>query len=175
MAFFTSTARQENWLHFNGKLLSTKTPLKHLHLNCRPTTRHGHKVHPSRWEAYRQEHDFRYPCCMCATGNRYVEAAVYQYTRGISRGEYVAECATGMCGYLGKLASKQSLTVADLSLSEYREIFRTSVRTDCILSSKRKCRNSGDSAEAVLLIFYEERAFTMVHLLHSTYLVFKCM
>ncbi|KAG2737601.1 hypothetical protein P692DRAFT_20883398 [Suillus brevipes Sb2] len=65
-----------------------------------PTDRYGHKIHPSQFEDYRRNHTFRYPCCLCATGDRYVEASIFRRTAGICEGEYVAECATGSCGYM---------------------------------------------------------------------------
>ncbi|KAG1793447.1 uncharacterized protein HD556DRAFT_1308593 [Suillus plorans] len=43
-----------------------------------PTTKFGHKIHPSRFALYREVHNFRYPCCLCATGGRYVEASIFQ-------------------------------------------------------------------------------------------------
>ncbi|KAG2127245.1 hypothetical protein DEU56DRAFT_758682 [Suillus clintonianus] len=52
-----------------------------------PTNRYGQKIHPSRFEAYREAH-------------RYVEASVFQRTAGICQGEYMAECATSTCGYM---------------------------------------------------------------------------
>ncbi|KAG1851798.1 hypothetical protein C8R48DRAFT_676384 [Suillus tomentosus] len=65
-----------------------------------PTTRFGHKIHPSRFAAYREVHNFRYPCCLCAMGGRYVESSIFQRTRGVYQGQYVAECATSTCGYM---------------------------------------------------------------------------
>ncbi|KAG2750768.1 hypothetical protein P692DRAFT_201804313 [Suillus brevipes Sb2] len=47
-----------------------------------PTTRQGHKIHPSKFKAYRNEHTFRYPCCLCGRGGKYVEVSIFQRTRG---------------------------------------------------------------------------------------------
>ncbi|KAG2339572.1 hypothetical protein BDR05DRAFT_951066 [Suillus weaverae] len=33
-------------------------------------------------------------------GDKYVEATIFQCLRGVYRGEYVAECATGSCSYM---------------------------------------------------------------------------
>ena len=71
----------------------------------RPTDRYGHKIHPSQFAAYREVHAFRYPCCLCATGDRYVEASVFQCTTGVCQGQYFVECATSTCGYMRKLAN----------------------------------------------------------------------
>ncbi|OJA17982.1 hypothetical protein AZE42_09892 [Rhizopogon vesiculosus] len=65
-----------------------------------PTDRHGQKIHPSQFAAYREAHAFLYPCCLCATADRYVETSVLQRAEGINQGQYVAECATSTCGYL---------------------------------------------------------------------------
>lgn len=78
----------------------------HVRLNCRPTTQQGYKIHPSRWEAYREAHAFRYPCCLCAKGGEYVEVVVFPHDQGVAQGEYVAECTIDTCGYMGELASK---------------------------------------------------------------------
>ncbi|KAG1843991.1 hypothetical protein C8R48DRAFT_780445 [Suillus tomentosus] len=65
-----------------------------------PTDRHGRKIHPSQFEAYRETHAFRYPSCLCSRDGNYVEASVFERTQGICRGEYIAECATSTCAYM---------------------------------------------------------------------------
>jgi hypothetical protein len=84
------------------------------HAHCRPTDRYGHKIHPSQFEAYRKAHTFRYPCCLCAEGNRYVESSIFRRTAGVCQGEYVAECATSSCGYMRKWARHLSVTKVDV-------------------------------------------------------------
>ncbi|KAG1873265.1 hypothetical protein C8R48DRAFT_769700 [Suillus tomentosus] len=79
-----------------------------------PTDRYGHKIHPSQFEAYRKAHTFRYPCCLCAEGNRYVESSIFRRTAGVCQGEYVAECATNSCGYMRKWARHLSVTKVDV-------------------------------------------------------------
>ncbi|KAG2737999.1 hypothetical protein P692DRAFT_20882954 [Suillus brevipes Sb2] len=65
-----------------------------------PINGRGDKIHPSQFATYRETHIFRYPCCLCAMGDTYVEASVFQLTHGVSQGDYIAECATGYCGYM---------------------------------------------------------------------------
>lgn len=72
-------------------------------LNGRPTDVHGQRIHPSSFEAYREAHIFRYPCCLCASRDTYVEVSILQRSRGPCRGQYVAECMTNTCGYLREL------------------------------------------------------------------------
>jgi hypothetical protein len=125
-----------------NKLLSCKGVLRsHVHPSYRPTDRHGQKIHPSRFAAYRETHEFLYPCCLCAAGDRYVEAAIFQQTEGTGQGQYVAECATSKCGYMRKLASLQELLTADLQFSECGEICRKTLRASYILPTEKYTRS----------------------------------
>jgi hypothetical protein len=52
-------------------------------------------------------HDFRAPCCLCASNPDcfgFTESAIYLSICGPYAGEYVTGCAADICGYLGKLA-----------------------------------------------------------------------
>jgi hypothetical protein len=91
------------YLHASKTLHSLSNP------PYRPTNRRGDKIYPSQFATYRETHVFRYPCCLCATGDTYVEASVFQRRHGISQGDYVAECATSNCGYMCKFAAQSSM------------------------------------------------------------------
>lgn len=70
----------------------------------RPVTQ-GMRVTPGDLVEYRRVHDFKNPCCFCASngvGNFYVESAIHMAVEGQYAGEYVARCASDSCGYLGK-------------------------------------------------------------------------
>lgn len=60
-------------------------------------------IHPSQFINYRAVHEFRGPCCLCASdgGDSYTESAVYLALSGQYDGEYVAGCASDRCGYFG--------------------------------------------------------------------------
>jgi hypothetical protein len=66
------------------------------------------RVSPDKWRDYRENHEFLNPSCLCALFQPksevlyYTEAAIYLPLNGLYRGEWVAECAEGRCGYLGK-------------------------------------------------------------------------
>ena len=68
------------------------------------------RVSPDKWHDYRENHEFLYPSCLCALLQlqgegkvaRYTEAAIYLRLYGRYKGEWVAECAKGCCGYLGR-------------------------------------------------------------------------
>ena len=76
---------------------------------CRPA-RDSVRVSPDQWCDYRENHDFLNPSCLCALLQpqgegrvvRYTEAAIYLRLYGRYKGEWVAECANGCCGYLGR-------------------------------------------------------------------------
>jgi|SRR5258708_7860352 hypothetical protein len=71
----------------------------------RPVTPEGARVTPSDFNSYRNNHDFRAPCCLCASDapeNGYTECAIYIPLEGQYKGEYVAGCAFNRCGYLGE-------------------------------------------------------------------------
>ena len=77
----------------------------HIHILSRPTNGEE-RVTPSALREHRQTHQFLGLCCLCplfAPNGQgvYVEAAMYLATSGPFAGEYVAQCATGECGYLG--------------------------------------------------------------------------
>jgi hypothetical protein len=66
------------------------------------------RISPDKWRDYRENHEFLNPSCLCALFQPqgevlcYTEAAIYLPLNGRYRGEWVAECAKGCCGYLGK-------------------------------------------------------------------------
>jgi hypothetical protein len=66
------------------------------------------RVSPDKWRDYRENHEFLNPSCLCALFQPqgevlcYTEAAIYLPVCGRYKGEWVAECAKGRCGYLGK-------------------------------------------------------------------------
>jgi hypothetical protein len=65
------------------------------------------RVSPDKWCEYRENHEFLHPSCLCALQGkgeapRYTEAAIYLPLNGRYKGEWVAECAKGYCGYLGR-------------------------------------------------------------------------
>ena len=67
-------------------------------------------VSPNKWRDYRENHEFLNPSCLCALlkpqgkgeAPRYTEVAIYLPLNGRYKGEWVAECAKGYCGYLGR-------------------------------------------------------------------------
>ncbi|KAG2747420.1 hypothetical protein P692DRAFT_20737514 [Suillus brevipes Sb2] len=76
---------------------------------CWPNDDGGNKVLLSDFEKYRKEHEFQYPCCLCAEeGGRgtYTEAAVYSW-RDKTTDEtcWNARCASDQCGYQGQCSS----------------------------------------------------------------------
>lgn len=90
---------------------------------------HGtERVTPDAWHIYRKNHQFLGPCCLCpllqplSQEPRYTEAAIYLPLRGRYKGEWVAECAEGRCGYLGRSSSspKPNCSYTPL-LSPFRE------------------------------------------------------
>ena len=78
----------------------------HVH---RPVTETGERVPPSDLLDHRRTHDFRGPCCLCASLDSsilpaaYTEASIFVAIVGPCIGKYVAACATGQCRYWGKL------------------------------------------------------------------------
>ena len=66
------------------------------------------RVTPDKWRAYRENYDFLNPCCLgplfqpMREEPRYTEAAIYVPLSGRYKGEWVAECAEGHCGYRGR-------------------------------------------------------------------------
>jgi hypothetical protein len=65
------------------------------------------RVVPSLLREHRQSHQFSGPCCLCPlfepNGQRvFTEAAMFIARSGRLSGEYVAQCAKGLCGYSGK-------------------------------------------------------------------------
>jgi hypothetical protein len=73
----------------------------------RPVTEWGERVTPSDMLSYRISHQFKTPCCLCATHNttddtRYTECAIFRSVHGEYAGEYVAGCASSSCGYQGR-------------------------------------------------------------------------
>ncbi|KAG2128746.1 hypothetical protein DEU56DRAFT_915419 [Suillus clintonianus] len=74
---------------------------------CWPNDDEGKKVLPSNFKKYREEHDFLYPCCLCAEeGGRgaYTEAAVYSWRDKTTDNTcWKARCASDRCGYRVKI------------------------------------------------------------------------
>jgi len=68
-----------------------------------PVGQDGSRITPTDLLGHRVTHEFRAPCCLCAsntaTGIGYTESAIYRPTQGPHFGEYVAACALGRCGY----------------------------------------------------------------------------
>ena len=68
----------------------------------------GERVPPAGWCEYRREHDFLGPGCLCPLLQPstekpvFTEAVTHFKMSGVYFAEYVAECAKGRCGYLGK-------------------------------------------------------------------------
>jgi hypothetical protein len=79
-------------------------------INCRPVD--GDKrVEPSRLLEYREQHNFQTPLCLCPllqsfskepTSIMPVETVILEKKSGTHVAEYVAECASGRCGYFGE-------------------------------------------------------------------------
>lgn len=68
-----------------------------------PATSEGVRILPSGFDFYRSSHDFRAPCCLCASEafrNDYTESAIYVPQTGQYQGEYVVGCAYNRCGYV---------------------------------------------------------------------------
>jgi hypothetical protein len=65
------------------------------------------RVEPSRLLEYREQHYFRTPLCLCPLLQTLdeepsiTEAAILEKKPGTHVAEYVAECASGRCGYSG--------------------------------------------------------------------------
>ena len=65
------------------------------------------RVEPSRLLEYREQHYFRTPLCLCPllqTLSEITEAAILEKKSGTHTAEYVAECASGRCGYFGEFS-----------------------------------------------------------------------
>ncbi|KIM73385.1 hypothetical protein PILCRDRAFT_15292 [Piloderma croceum F 1598] len=82
-----------------------------------PVTSDGRRVFPSNLLDYRNFYDFRTPCCLCAiNGVSFTESAIYVAVRGPYSGEYVAGCASGVCGYLERLYAMRGLLLQKYSV-----------------------------------------------------------
>ena len=76
----------------------------------RRPTRDSVRVSPDKWRDYRENHEFLNPSCLCALlkpqgkgkAPCYTEAAIHLPLNGRYKGEWVAECAKGYCGYLSR-------------------------------------------------------------------------
>ena len=86
------------------------------------------RVTPDALRVYRENHQFLGPCCLCpllqplSQEPHYTEAAIYLPLRGRYKGEWVAECAEGRCGYLGRSSSSPKTYCSDTLLpSPFRE------------------------------------------------------
>jgi hypothetical protein len=70
-------------------------------------TETGERVFPSDLLEYRRTHEFRGPCCLCASldssdASVYTEASIFVAIVGPYTGRYVAACATDQCRYWGE-------------------------------------------------------------------------
>ena len=78
-------------------------------INCRPVDE-DKRVEPSRFLEYREQHHFQTPLCLCpllqtlSEEPTITEAAILQKRSGTHVDEYVAECASGRCGYFGEFS-----------------------------------------------------------------------
>ncbi|KAG1777568.1 hypothetical protein EV702DRAFT_1197180 [Suillus placidus] len=74
---------------------------------CWPVDSDGKKIPLYHLERYRNGHDFKYPCCICADGGgkgAYIEAAVYPWWNEIDKKtDWTARCALDTCGYRVKI------------------------------------------------------------------------
>lgn len=71
----------------------------------RPVNTLGARVPPDELHAHRRTHEVRFPECLCNSRFSYpahYEAAIFCVERGHLAGLWVAACARGHCGYLGK-------------------------------------------------------------------------
>jgi hypothetical protein len=79
--------------------------LGHDAIQHRPADGDGERVPLSSLEKYRDEHELRYPCCLCADGGgrkAYVEAAVYPWWNEVDKNtDWIVRCASDGCGYRG--------------------------------------------------------------------------
>ena len=70
----------------------------------------GARVSPAGLCQYRETHQYLGPGCLCpllqllSEEPKFTETAIYLTMVGHYKGEYVAECAKGQCGYLGESA-----------------------------------------------------------------------
>lgn len=89
-------------------------------INRRPSSVQS-RIHPGALHEYRVKHQMLGPCCLCplkdANGPDFKEAAIYMTNSGLFSGEYIASCATGDCGYLGKLNEKYTGFEGDFELT----------------------------------------------------------
>jgi hypothetical protein len=97
-----------------GRTVPVAIYLCELLLMCicaRPVTDAGERVTPSKLLEHRRSHDFKAPCCLCASldpnENAYTEASIFLATLGPFAGQYVAACATGLCRYWGEFVPKK--------------------------------------------------------------------
>jgi hypothetical protein len=78
-------------------------------INCRPVDENK-RVEPSRLLEYREQHHFRAPLCLCPFLQTHseeptiTETAILEMKSGTHVAEYVAECASGRCGYFGEFS-----------------------------------------------------------------------
>jgi hypothetical protein len=84
-------------------------------ITLRPVTQAGRRVSPSDLLDYQVNHDFRAPCCLCASngganGIGFTESSIHLAESGPYRGEYVAGCLSDSCGYLSKCLNGYVLT-----------------------------------------------------------------
>ena len=87
-----------------------------VYIVLRPVTEAGTRVTPTELLNHRITHEFKAPSCLCACinpGTSYTESAIYLNVAIDSPyfGEYMAGCASGTCGYLGKLTLNLHQTI----------------------------------------------------------------
>jgi hypothetical protein len=71
---------------------------------CRPGDE-GKKVPLSHFKKYHNEHNFWYPCCLCASSGRrqYTEVAVYLWRDKVTnKTSWNVRCTSDRCGYWGQ-------------------------------------------------------------------------
>jgi len=83
-----------------------------VHFSCLHRPMHGTEhVTPDAWHIYHKNHQFLGPCCLCpllqplSQEPHYAKTAIYLPLCGCYKGEWVAECAEGRCGYLDMSSS----------------------------------------------------------------------
>ncbi|KAI0064191.1 hypothetical protein BV25DRAFT_1914420 [Artomyces pyxidatus] len=70
-----------------------------------PMDEYGVRIAPAGLIDHRESHCMSLPCCLCSSlpGRGSRESAVYRATAGPYRGQYIASCADGGCGYVVNL------------------------------------------------------------------------
>lgn len=110
-SFSTTTQPCKTFAHGSGTSpTSTTTKIYWVSISplSRPVDEHGSRVTPTDLADHRMSHEFKAPCCLCAStlgGTSYTETVFHMEVTGEHRGRYVASCATNSCGYISKSSS----------------------------------------------------------------------